>query len=318
MNFRTLDLNLLRVFDVVMFERNVTRAAARLAMTQPAVSNALRRLHQATGEDLFVSGPTGMTPTPQAEALWPTVRAALSGLSHALDPQAFDPRQDAQGFRLLMADAAAAVLMPALIRGIEQQALQVTLRVLPLGTRDPRPQLEQGQTDVALGFFPELAAALQAEGDSAVVCLDPLYHCGYVCVMRRGHELARHPVLTLDDYCAAGHVRVSFAGRQHGFVDAALQGLKRQRRVVLTVNEFATAARVVQQSDLLTVLPRSFVSASGLAPDLVMRPFPGALPRIEVGLLWHRRDQQQPAQRWLRQAIHEAAQSLFGGELAVA
>src|SRR5881628_3116746 len=92
MNFRTLDLNLLRVFDVVMTERNVTRAASRLAMTQPAVSNALRRLRESTGEDLFIAGSTGVTPTPHAESLWPAVRSALGGLREALEPQTFDPR----------------------------------------------------------------------------------------------------------------------------------------------------------------------------------------------------------------------------------
>ena len=86
MNFRTLDLNLLRVFDIVMVERHVTRAAERLAMTQPAVSNALRRLREAMGEDLFVPGPTGVTPTRRAEALWPTVRAAIQSLQEAIEP----------------------------------------------------------------------------------------------------------------------------------------------------------------------------------------------------------------------------------------
>ena len=115
MNFRTLDLNLLRVFGAVMVERNVTRAAAQLAMTQPAVSNALRRLREATGDELFVTVPAGVLPTAQAEALWPEVRAALDGLRHAFDPQGFEPTRDERSFALAMADATATVLMPALI-----------------------------------------------------------------------------------------------------------------------------------------------------------------------------------------------------------
>ena len=91
-NFRTLDLNLLRVFDVVMEERHVTRAAHRLAITQPAVSNALRRLREATHEELFIPSSTGVEPTPHAQALWPVVRRALSSLQQALEPQVFDPR----------------------------------------------------------------------------------------------------------------------------------------------------------------------------------------------------------------------------------
>lgn len=316
MNFRTLDLNLLRVFDVVMFERHVTRAAARLAMTQPAVSNALRRLHEATGEDLFVPGSTGVTPTARAEALWPAVRSAIDGLSQALDPQDFDPGRDEHSFRLLMADATAAVLMPPLIQAVLPHAGHVALQVLPLATRDPRPQLDQGQVDVAVGFFPEVAAALVTEGSGSVNMLEPLYHCEYVCVMRRGHPLADAPQLTLEDYCAAQHLRVSFAGRQHGFVDAALQRRGRSRRVALTVTEFATAARVAGQSDLLTVLPRSFVPVCGHAHMLVTRPFPLSLPRIDVALLWHRRDQQHPARAWLRRAVHRTVQDLLEDETA--
>jgi DNA-binding transcriptional LysR family regulator len=313
MNFRTLDLNLLRVFGAVMVERNVTRAAAQLAMTQPAVSNALRRLREATGDELFVTVPSGVLPTAQAEAWWPEVRAALDGLRNAFDPQGFEPTRDARSFALTMADATATVLMPGVMGALIDRQARCDLRVLPLVSRDPRPQLEHGSADVALGFFPELAHELAAEGARATFVLEPLYTCEYVCVMRRGHPLAAAPPLTLDDYCAAAHVRVSFAGRPRGFVDEGLAALGRARRVVLTVSQFATAARVVHESDLLSVLPRSFVPASGLADGLVMRAAPIALPRIEVGMLWHRRHERDPAQRWLRDTLSEVIRGLGVG-----
>ena len=314
MNFRTLDLNLLRVFAAVMLERNVTRAAAQLAMTQPAVSNALRRLREATGDELFVTVPSGVVPTAHAAAMWPDVEAALARLSQALDPQGFDPKRDARTFTLAMADATATVLMPPFVDALLREDARADVRVLPLSTRDPRRELEHGVADVAVGFFPDVAAALAAEGTRSNVVLDPLYDCEYVVVMRRDHPLAARPGLSLDDYCAARHVRVSFAGRPRGFVDAALAREGRGRRVMLTVNQFATAARVVHGSDLLTVLPRSFVPASGLADGLALRPFPGALPAIEVGLLWHRRHERDPAQRWLRQTFAATARAL--GECA--
>jgi len=310
MNFRTLDLNLLRVFDVVMDERNVTRAAARLAMTQPAVSNALRRLRESTGEELFIAGSAGVTPTAHAEALWPTVRAALGGLREALDPQTFDPRRDARTFTLAMADANAALTVPLLVDDLQREQALVDLRFVPLATRDPRPLLEHGEADLALGFFPDVAAALAAEGDGAVARLDPLYRCEYVCVMRRDHPLAAKPALTLDDYCAATHLRVSFAGRPRGFVDEALAALGRERRVMITVNQFFTGGSVVHQSDLLTVLPRSFVPATGFADELAVRPLPFALPPIEVGLLWHRRHEHDLAQQWLRRVVSAASRAV--------
>src|SRR5664279_3748837 len=131
--------------------------------------------------------------------------------------------------------------------------------------------------------------------------------------MRRGHPLAEAAALTLDDYCAARHVRVNFAGRPRGFVDEALARQGRERRVVLTVNQFSTAARVVHESDLLTVLPRSFVPATGLADGLAIRKAPMTLPRIEVGMLWHRRDERDPAARWLRETVVDAVNRLGVG-----
>ena len=306
-NFRTLDLNLLKVFDVVMVERNVTRAAARLAMTQPAVSNALRRLREATHEELFVPNSSGVTPTAHAQTLWPTVRASLDSLLEAFEPQGFDPRTDARTFTLAMADATAALAVPVLVHALQAEQAKVDLRVVPLTTRDPRPMLDQGQADIALGFFPDVRAALAAEGDDSLLRLEALYGCEYVCVMRQGHALAQPGALTLDAYCAADHLRVSFAGRPRGYVDEALARLDRERRVMITVSNYFTAGSVVHQSDLLTVLPRSFVPATGFASQLALAPLPFETPGIEVGLLWHRRHEQDTAQRWLRDTLRRAA-----------
>jgi DNA-binding transcriptional LysR family regulator len=313
-NFRTLDLNLLRVFAAVMVERNVTRAAAQLAMTQPAVSNALRRLRETTGDELFVTVPSGVLPTAHAEALWPDIRTALDRLRHALDPQGFDPTRDERGFTLAMADATATVLMPAFMNALARERTRAEVRVLPLTSRDPRAQLEHGGADAAVGFFPDVAAALAAEGERGTIVLEPLYRCEYVCVMRRGHVLAQEPKLSLDAYCKADHVRVNFAGRPRGFVDEALARAGRERRVALTVNQFATAARVVHDSDLVAVLPRSFVPASGLADGLALHRFPGSLPAIEVSLLWHRRHERDAAQRWWRTTFAAATRRLGIGE----
>jgi DNA-binding transcriptional LysR family regulator len=312
MNFRTLDLNLLKVFDVLMVERNVTRAAGRLAMTQPAVSNALRRLRESTREDLFVSTPTGMIPTPSAEALWPVVRASLDGLRDAFEPQGFDPRVDARSFALAMADATAALFVPRLVEALDDEQSLVDLNVVPLATRDPRQLLEQGLADIALGFFPDVAAQLAADGDSGVIRREALYQCRYVCVMRRGHPLAQPGALTLDAYCAARHLRVSMAGRPGSLIGEALSRLGRQRRVMITVNQFFNAGSVVHRSDLLTALPLSFVPATGFEAQLVTRELPFELPPIDVSLLWHRRNEQDTAQRWLREVLVKAAADIAG------
>lgn len=307
LNFRTLDLNLLRVFDVVMVERNVTRAAARLSMTQPAVSNALRRLREATHEELFVAGSNGVAPTAHAQALWPTVRTALERLQAVLAPQAFDPLTDARTFTLAMADATAALFVPVFLQALQAERARTDLRVIPLTSRDPRALLDQGQADIALGYFPSVRDLLAADGPDSSLRLEPLYGCDYVAVMRKDHPLAAPAALTLDAYCGADHLRVSFTGRPRGFVDEALARVGKQRRVKLTVSNYFTAGSVVHRSDLITVLPRSFVPATGFAAELALRQLPLSMPGIEVALLWHLRHERDSAQSWLRDQVRRAA-----------
>ncbi|HEX5684876.1 MAG TPA: LysR family transcriptional regulator [Ideonella sp.] len=308
MNFRTLDLNLLRVFDAVMAEGSLTRAAQVLAMTQPAVSHAIKRLHDAVGEALFERTAHGMKPTARARALWPQVRGALASLQQTLAPAEFDPQHDAVNLRLAMADATAAWLLPPLVTAIEQQGALANLRVLPLTTRDPRALLEQAECDLAVGYFPEAIAHIDAQGADASLRHQRLSQTRYVCVMRRGHPMAAPGALDLDAYCAAPHLLVSFSGRPHGFVDQALAGLGRQRRIMLTVNQFFTAGLVVTQSDLLTVLPESFVAATGFQEQLVTCDLPFELGRVNIEMLWHLRRDAEPAHRWLRRLIrHDEA-----------
>jgi DNA-binding transcriptional LysR family regulator len=305
-NFRTLDLNLLRVFDAVMAEGSLTRAAEQLAMTQPAASHALKRLRTAVDEDLFVRTAFGMRPTARAEALWPQVRGALAQLQGALAPGGFDPRMDIANFRLAMADSTATMLIPGLVGAIESADARANIRVLPLTTRDPRHLLEEDEADCAIGYFPGVIAAIVAEGQDATLRHRRLYTTQYVCVMRHGHPLSEGE-LTLEAFVDAHHLLVSFSGRAYGFVDEALAALGRQRRIVLTVNQFATAGIVVSQSDLLTVLPRDFLPATGVEHHLVQRPLPLALAGVNVEMVWHLRRDPEPAQRWLRERLVEAA-----------
>jgi DNA-binding transcriptional LysR family regulator len=305
-NFRTLDLNLLRVFDAVMAEGSLTRAAERLAMTQPAASQALKRLRSAIGEDLFVRTATGMRPTAQAEGLWPHVRGALAQLQGALAPRDFDPRSANANFRLAMADATAAMLLPGLVSAIEATGALANIRVLPLTTRDPRRLIEDGDADCAVGYFPGVIAAIVAQGQDATLRHRRLYSTEYVCVMRRDHPLADGE-LTLDAFVQAHHLLVSFSGRPYGFVDEALAALGRRRRIVLTVNQFATAGIVVAKSDLLTVLPREFLPATGAVHNLVERTLPLSLASVSVEMVWHLRRDDEPAHAWLRERLVEAA-----------
>jgi DNA-binding transcriptional LysR family regulator len=306
LNFRTLDLNLLRVFDVVMAERNLTRAAARLALTQPAVSNALRRLKDAVGDELLTRAPGGVAPTPRAAALWPEVRLALGSLQAALAPAEFVPSETAASFRIAISDAAATTLMPALIAEIDRDAPRVDLRLLPLTTGDPVRMLERDEADLAVAHFPEAAVTLAAAGADAPLRAALLHRTRTVCVLRRGHPMAAVG-LDLDAYCAARHVLVSYSGRADGRADQALRMLGRERRIVLTVNQYATAAQVIAQSDLIAVLPEAFVGRSAYRGDLVCRPLPFVLDDLDLRMVWHRRNARETSHAWLRGRLLAAA-----------
>ena len=312
-NFRTLDLNLLRVFDEVMAERSLTRAARNLSLTQPAVSNALRRLRDTLGDELVQRSGQAMAPTPRALAIWPSVREALQQLQESLAPSEFVPASANTTFVLAMADATAAELIPGLVETLELEAPGVSVRVVPLTTRDPRRLLDEESCDLAIGYFPSVLADITSQAQSGEAMPFNhlrLYDGEYVCVMRTGHPLASGP-LTLNRFCAARHMLVSFSGRPYGFIDESLASLGRKRKVVLTVNQFFTAGRVVAHSNLLTVLPRHFVRVTGIAEQLVLRPLPFEVSPVHVDAVWHRRAQQHSGHVWLRQALMRAADKAF-------
>ena len=180
--------------------------------------------------------------------------------------------------------------------------------MVPLTTRDPRRLLDEEQADLAIGNFPAVHADLTARaqtGDNVAYRAHRLFSGDYVCVMRRGHPCAEQ-ALTLDAYCAQRHMLVSFSGKPFGFVDEALALLGRTRQIVLTVNQFFTAGRVVAQSDLLTVLPRHFLDATGMAQDLEVRELPFTAAPIRIDMLWHQRCDTDPAHQWLRERIIHA------------
>jgi DNA-binding transcriptional LysR family regulator len=311
MSFLTLDLNLLRVFDAVMTEQNLTRAAGHLAMTQPAVSNAIKRLRESLGDELLIRTAYGVKPTPRAEALWPAVRQSLAALEAAVMPETFDVSKAQATFRMAMADAMAAYWLPSLMRAIESEAPGVNIRMVPLTTREPRPMLLRGDIDLAVGFFPGVAAQLSSD-TSSPIRHERLYSGQYVCVMRKDHPLAKVK-LDLNNYCKANHLLVSFSGRAHGLVDEALAQIGRERRIWLTVNQFFTAGRVVANSDLITVLPKHLIVSTGMADLLVWRELPISLPAVHLDMLWHERDGRSPAHRWLRGNLEKTSAAAMPG-----
>lgn len=307
MSFQNLDLNLLRVFDAVMTEKNLTRAAHHLAMTQPAVSNALRRLRDSLNDELFIRTPHGVKPTWRADELQPAVRLALSTLEAALSSGKKSVAETEAIFRLSMADSTASVLLPSLMRQIKLEAPKLRVRTVSPLTRDPRPALTQNEIDFAIGSFPGIATQLAAEQDGkSSLRHSSLYSGEYVCIMRKGHPLA-DTELTLDSYCGADHVLVSFSGQAQGQEDQVLAGLGRERRIALTVSQYYTLGQVVEGSDLISIAPRHIFTATKMNEVLVSKTLPFALPCVSVDMLWHERDAANPAHEWVRNTLHAIA-----------
>jgi DNA-binding transcriptional LysR family regulator len=202
---------------------------------------------------------------------------------------------------MAMADATATLWLPSLVRSIERNAPGVDVRMVPLTTREPRPMLMNGDIDLAIGFFPGVVTQL-AGGPSHSIRHERLYSGRYVCVMRKGHPLADKE-LTLDTFCEANHLLVSFSGRAFGLVNDVLTQMNRKRRILLTVNQFFTGGRVVANSDLITVLPHHLITSTGMVGELIAKELPFQLPEIHVDMLWHERDARSPAHKWLREQM---------------
>ena len=287
------DLNLMNVFQAVMAERNVTRAARRLAMTQPAVSNALRRLRLLFQDELFLKVPGGVAPTDRAMRLWAEVEAPLAAIRHATSPARFDPAVTRRTFSVAVTESLAARIVPAIAIRFVREAPQARLRFLPHANPTSIAALERGELDCAVGMFPHPPETLQVEG---------LLSDDYVCAFA-----ARHPVLTaplsLEAFAAARHVLVKQGPVGVGIVDdwLSLKGLVRD--IVLTVNSCADALAMVAKSDLVTAVPASFIRAQHGRTRLAVSPLPFDSQKILYKLAWHERAERDAAQTWFRRLV---------------
>ena len=210
MKLHEFDLNMLLVFDRLAQEGRVSRVAESLGLSQPAVSNALRRLRDALGDELFVRTPAGMAPTPYAQQLAAPVAAALQGLQGALHVQAsFDPARSERCFNLAMTDVGEIYFLPVLMDALAREAPGITLRCLPVADTTLRGQMAAGRVDLALGSLPQLQGGFFQQA---------LFRQRYVALMRAGHPLAGSTALSATRYRQAAHVRVVSAGTAHGQV----------------------------------------------------------------------------------------------------
>lgn len=293
------DLNLLVVFEALMQERNVTRAASSLAMSQPALSHALGRLRRMLKDELFVRSPKGMIPTPRADELAVPVRRALDELRHSLEPPKFDPSAAARHFHLAVDNYAAIVLVAPLVARLAKAAPGVTLEFRPSGTLNVPDLLDRGQLDLAIGPFTE-----QGERFSQ----HHLITDRFVALLRKNHAVGAGR-LTIEMFAALPHLDISSSRHETNFIDDALARRKLTRRITLRA-PFLSAVRILARSDAVAVLPQRIArELIGYRP-LVVRDLPFASPQVDSGMMWPRWMDSQPAHRWLRDNVQAAATGL--------
>lgn len=300
MNYERFDLNLLNVFDAVMTELNVTRASVQLNMTQPAVSNALKRLRHLLNDELFIKVPSGVSPTPKALEIWQPLREALYQIRQTLEPTEFNHATETATFTVALNDFSAALILPPLTKVIEAITPNINLRTIPNTHINAVLLLEQAEIDIAIGVFPGSPPRLRSQ---------PLLTSSWICAMRRDHPLARRK-LTLDCYAQAKHLLVTLTGEVTGLIEPLLQERGLNRRIGLTVNQFSIAPQILVNSDLIAILPTRVIQLSGIADQLHLAPVPLDLNPTSVKMMWHERSQQNTAQTWFRTQLTEVCSQL--------
>src|SRR5574343_275659 len=291
-DIRTLDLNLLKAFDALMDERNVTRAAQRLALTQPAVSGMLVRLREAFGDPLFVRASRGVVPTARAEALAPAVRQLLQDVTALLQPAVFDPATTALTLTVAATDYALRAVGLPWMAALRARAPGLRVAVQPISDIRIAGQLARGEVDLALTTPAMAPPELRTRA---------LFDERYVCVARAGHPALAAGPCTLERFCAEDHALVSYGGDPfEGATDRALAAMGRRRLVVASVGSFLMLPELLRRTDLIAVAPERLVAAeSGLATCAPPLPVPG-FTKVAV---WHERHHHDPGQRWARELL---------------
>ncbi len=307
------DLNLLVTLDVLLAEGSVARAARRLNLSPSAMSRALARLREVTGDPLLVRAGRELVPTPRALELRGRVHHLVEEGAAVLRPvETLSPQHLARTFTLRSSEGFVETVGPGLIAAVTAQAPGVRLVFLPKPDKDSAP-LRDGAVDLETGVVtPAMGPELRAQA---------LFRDRFVAVVRPGHPLAAgmdNEQLTLDGYAAAAHVCVSRVGGGigkdgggKGPVDSALRALGVERRIVASVGGFAAALALARRSDLVATVPLRHTAA--LRDGLRALPLPFAAPEVTVSLLWHPRMDADPAHRWLRALVRDACAAALGG-----
>ena len=296
MDIRSVDLNLLVVFDAMLQHRNVTRAGEALGLSQPAMSAALARLRVLFNDALFVRAGVLMNPTPRAESLGAVIRPlVLTIQTEVLQPAVFDPRTSQRVYTLLTPDIGEMSFLPRLLTFLGEHAPQVNIKTLAMPRHAAATALESGAAELAIGYFPDL--------HKAGFYQQRLIRSSHVCLLRKSHPMTKDK-LTLAQFLKASHAVVKPDGREHVF-EQFLQTKGIRRRVVVELSHFMSLLPIVETSDLIATVPRDLAEFFAQHGAVRYVETPMKSPIIDVHLFWHQRFQKDPTHTWLRKHLHD-------------
>lgn len=289
------DLNLLRVFHAVAEENSLTLAAARLKLSQPAVSYALGRLRVMFNDPLFVRSGNAMQPTSAALELREPIRRAMEAIQQALHHgDSFDPARSTRTFRIAMSDIGEMVFLPPLCDRLAMEAPHIRLEVSQMPQEQIAEALRSGRLDLAIGNLPALKAETRYE---------PLFHEAYVCMTCRREGDAR-TALTVEEYLAMPHVHVQSAEHSHRLIEDFLLERKLRRNIALQLPHFSVVPQLLRRRpEWAVTLPRSAARSMSEDGHLAVFELPVPLPEVEVTVHWHADFEDNAANRWLRTLI---------------
>ncbi len=297
MDLKDIDLNLLVIFQQLLQERRVSSVATNLGLTQPTVSNALNRLRQQLGDELFLRTSKGMEPTAYAMELAEPIGYALSSIHETLNQRTrFDPASGERKFNIGMNDIGEIYFLPKLMKMLAEIAPSISFATIRTTGASLADDMEAGRVDLAVGWLPHLKSGFFQRR---------LFVHGHVCMFRKGHALDKAAPMTREEFESAQHVVVSAAGTGHASVDASIGKLGIKRKAVLTVPHFVAVGHILSTTDMIATVPERFATHCVGPFGLRYVDLPLKLPEIGINLFWHSRFHKEPGNQWLRNVIFE-------------
>jgi DNA-binding transcriptional LysR family regulator len=297
------DLNLLRIFEALWLDRNVTKAAKRLNLSQPALSHALSRLRVEMRDEVFVRSGRGMTATPQAEAWAPKVLEALANLDIAFsEAEAFSPLKAQGRITIVGTDLIEYILLPKLLATLAKEAPDIVVVCRPTDGSFPKAEMERGVIDFAIaGFFVDLPEGFYRQQAGIEV---------YRSIVRKGHPLVKDK-LDFKTFQKLSHILTSPQGDLSGVVDRAMTKRDAVRKVVAGISTFQAIGKIVAETDFCGTLPHAMAVEHARHFNLNIFQPPVDLDPIKFNMIWHQRIHTSPLHRWTRHEIQKILGAAF-------